>query len=68
MCIRDSFYPDHFNINDTMLEFDDNYDILLTEKELVKITNMENTKIFYIPTEISVDEKIQNDINLKLNY
>ena len=51
-----------------MLEFDDNYDILLTEKELVKITNMENTKIFYIPTEISVDEKIQNDINLKLNY
>ena len=62
------FYPDHFNINDTMLEFDDNYDILLTEKELVKITNMENTKIFYIPTEISVDEKIQNDINLKLNY
>jgi tetraacyldisaccharide-1-P 4'-kinase len=44
-------------------KFDDNYKILMTEKDFVKCSNYAIEKAYYMPTKIMVD----NDIKIMLN-
>ena len=56
-------YPDHFVFSKKDFEFNDNYKIILTEKDFVKCANFDLKNIYYLPTKIVVD----NDIKIMLN-
>jgi|TARA_Y100000389_G_C17424014_1_gene498445 tetraacyldisaccharide 4'-kinase len=56
-------YPDHQLLLPEDFKFDDNYKILMTEKDFVKCSNYAIEKAYYMPTKIMVD----NDIKIMLN-
>ena len=56
-------YPDHYLLSIDDYNFNDNYKILMTEKDFVKCANFNLKNAFYIPTKIVVD----NDIKIMLN-
>lgn len=56
-------YPDHHLLNKDDFVFNDNYKILMTEKDFVKCVTFNLENAYYIPTKIVVD----NDIKIMLN-
>ena len=56
-------YPDHHLLNKEDFKFNDDYKILMTEKDFVKCENFDLKKSYYLPTKIVVD----NDIKIMLN-
>ena len=56
-------YPDHYLLSIDDYNFNDNYKILMTEKDFVKCANVNLKNAFYIATKIVVD----NDIKIMLN-
>ena len=52
-------FEDHHNYDSLELEFDDELDILMTEKDMVKCKDFNNEKIWYIPVEVKFT---QNDM------
>ena len=56
-------YPDHHLLSKEDFKFDDNFKILMTEKDFVKCKNFNLNNTYYLPTKIVVD----NDIKIMLN-
>jgi tetraacyldisaccharide 4'-kinase len=48
-------FPDHATISTTELDFADNFDILMTEKDAVKIGRRASDRFWYVPVEASID-------------
>ena len=49
-------FEDHYNYNPLELEFGDELDILMTEKDMVKCRDFNNKKIWYVPVEVEFVE------------
>jgi tetraacyldisaccharide 4'-kinase len=47
--------PDHATISPTELDFADNFDILMTEKDAVKFGRRASDRFWYVPVEASID-------------
>ena len=56
-------YPDHYLLNEEDFKFNDNYMVLMTEKDFVKCEKFKLKNTYYLPTKIIVD----NDIKIMLN-
>ena len=56
-------YPDHQLLSPDDFNFDDDHNVIMTEKDFVKCGNFELKNTYYIPTKIIVD----NDIKIMLN-
>jgi tetraacyldisaccharide 4'-kinase len=56
-------YPDHFLFRKKDFNFNDNYKIIMTEKDFVKCASFDLKNTYYLPSKIIVD----NDIKIMLN-
>ena len=56
-------YPDHYLLNEEDFKFNDDYKVLMTEKDFVKCEKFKLKNTYYLPTKIIVD----NDIKIMLN-
>jgi len=50
--------PDHVAIGVRMLDFDDDFDILITEKDAVKVRHVVSDRLWYVPVELEMDPVI----------
>ena len=48
--------PDHAEIESQDVEFDDELDVVMTEKDAVKCRKMESGKFWYVPVDVAVDD------------
>lgn len=48
-------YPDHALIDVGSLKFNDDFEILMTEKDAVKIGTRANDRLWYVPVELTMD-------------
>ena len=62
--IRHSF-PDHYNFKQSDFNFNDDLDILMTEKDAVKCRNFATDKFWYLPVEAEIDASFDTQV-LKL--
>ena len=56
-------YPDHYIFQEEDFRFEDEYKIIMTEKDFVKASKYSLKNTYYLPTKINVD----NDIKIMLN-
>ena len=49
-------FPDHATLTDTNLNFDEPYDVVMTEKDAVKCKGLAKNNIWYIPVEAVINE------------
>lgn len=47
--------PDHARIRQEDLDFDDNIDVVMTEKDAVKCRWLDTTKCWYVPVDVVID-------------
>ena len=59
--IKHSF-PDHYNFKQSDLSFNDDLDILMTEKDAVKCRNFATDKYWYFPVEAQIDASFDNQL------
>jgi tetraacyldisaccharide 4'-kinase len=59
-------FIDHHSYTANDLEFDDDYPILMTEKDAVKCQSFASDNMWYIPIEAVIDETLIQQIELKL--
>ena len=55
MQVIEHAYPDHFPINPGNLNFADEFDILMTEKDAVKLGTKLGDRFWYVPVELQMD-------------
>lgn len=55
MQVIEHAYPDHAVIDSTRLKFADDFDILMTEKDAVKLGTHVNDRLWYVPVDLQVD-------------
>ena len=48
-------YPDHAALGASDLEFGDDFEVLMTEKDAVKVGSQVKDKFWYVPVELSMD-------------
>jgi tetraacyldisaccharide 4'-kinase len=48
-------YPDHAALRPEQLDFGDNFDILMTEKDAVKFTHQVSDRYWYVPVDVEID-------------
>ncbi len=48
-------YPDHASLAEKDLDFGDDFEILMTEKDAVKLGRQVNDKLWYVPVELAMD-------------
>jgi len=51
-------FPDHAPIRQGMLDFGDNFDILMTEKDAVKFPHQVSDRLWYVPVDVEIDPVI----------
>ena len=51
-------FPDHAPIRPGMLDFGDNFDILMTEKDAVKFPRQVSDRFWYVPVDVEIDPVI----------
>ena len=51
-------FPDHAPIRLGMLDFGDNFDILMTEKDAVKFPRQVSDRFWYVPVDVEIDPVI----------
>jgi len=51
-------FPDHAPIRAGMLDFGDNFDILMTEKDAVKFPRQVSDRFWYVPVDVEIDPVI----------
>ena len=56
-------YPDHYIFQEDDFRFEDDYKIIMTEKDFIKASKYSLKNTYYLPTKINVD----NDIKIMLN-
>ena len=56
-------YPDHYIFQADDFRFEDDYKIIMTEKDFIKASKYSLKNTYYLPTKINVD----NDIKIMLN-
>jgi tetraacyldisaccharide 4'-kinase len=59
-------YPDHAVLSANDLTFDDDLPILITEKDAVKLKNVQQNNIFIVTIEADFPEKLKSEILIKL--
>jgi tetraacyldisaccharide 4'-kinase len=47
--------PDHAPLDAEQLDFADDFDILMTEKDAVKLSNEASARLWYVPVELQID-------------
>lgn len=47
--------PDHADITPQDLEFDDDYDVLMTEKDAVKCRRLDTSNCWYVPVDVGIN-------------
>ena len=55
MQVIEHAFPDHALISSTSLNFDDDFDILMTEKDAVKMGSALSDRFWYVPVELEMD-------------
>lgn len=55
MQVIEHAFPDHAAIDASSLNFGDEFDILMTEKDAVKFGNKMNDRFWYVPVELDMD-------------
>jgi len=55
MQVIEHAFPDHALISSTSLNFDDDFDILMTEKDAVKMGRALSDRFWYVPVELEMD-------------
>ena len=48
-------FPDHARISQEDLDFDDDIEVLMTEKDAVKCRWLDTTKCWYVPVDVVID-------------
>ncbi len=51
-------YPDHAPLRPEQLDFGDNFDILMTEKDAVKFPRQVSDRFWYVPVDVEIDPVI----------
>ncbi len=51
-------YPDHAPLRPEQLDFGDNFDILMTEKDAVKFPRQVSDRYWYVPVDVEIDPVI----------
>ena len=51
-------FQDHAKIARSDLEFGDDFDILMTEKDAVKLGNAMSDKYWYVPVDFTIDSHV----------
>ena len=59
-------FADHHAFTEGDLDFNDNYPILMTEKDAVKCQHFNNNKMWFIPIEISISGKLEHHLLTQL--
>jgi tetraacyldisaccharide 4'-kinase len=55
MQVIEHAFPDHAAIDTAILHFDDEFEILMTEKDAVKIGNRIGDRFWYVPVDLDMD-------------
>ena len=55
MQVIEHAFPDHAFIRSTSLNFDDDFDILMTEKDAVKMGSALSDRFWYVPVDLEMD-------------
>lgn len=55
-------FPDHATLTDADLAFDEQCDVLMTEKDAVKCRGIASEKIWYVPVEVMLGEAAKNTL------
>jgi tetraacyldisaccharide 4'-kinase len=58
MQVMEHAYPDHGRIETSSLNFGDDFDILMTEKDAVKLGSKTSDKFWYVPVDLEMDSLI----------
>jgi len=48
--------PDHANLTEADLRYDDGFDVMMTEKDAVKCSDLTIPRCWYVPVEVAVDQ------------
>jgi len=49
-------YPDHYILRDSEIHFDDDYDVIMTEKDAVRIKNIAGPRHWYLEIDVEMHE------------
>ena len=55
MQVIEHAYPDHANLSSRELQFGDNFDVLMTEKDAVKVGKAVSDKFWTVPVDLCID-------------
>jgi tetraacyldisaccharide 4'-kinase len=58
MQVIEHAYPDHAPLRPEQLDFGDNFDILMTEKDAVKFPRQVSDRYWYVPVDVEIDPVI----------
>ncbi len=56
MQVIEHAFPDHAKLSEEDLRYDDGLDVLMTEKDAVKCTDLQVSKCWYVPVRVEVDQ------------
>ncbi len=59
-------YPDHHQYTGKEFEFDDEYPVIMTEKDAVKCSNMNDDRLWSLEVSMNLPEKFGTDILMQL--
>jgi tetraacyldisaccharide 4'-kinase len=48
-------YPDHARLQEKDIDFGDDFDILMTEKDAVKLDRQVSDRMWYVPVDLKMD-------------
>jgi tetraacyldisaccharide 4'-kinase len=60
-------YPDHYHYAKTDFDFDDDYPVLMTEKDAVKCQSFAQDNWWYLPVNVEIDAKFTKNLLKKIN-
>ncbi|MGD8812703.1 MAG: tetraacyldisaccharide 4'-kinase [Thioalkalispiraceae bacterium] len=55
-------FPDHYHYFESDLEFDDDYPVIMTEKDAVKCFRFATDNSWYLPISLTIDDKFGNQL------
>jgi tetraacyldisaccharide 4'-kinase len=55
MQVIEHAFPDHARLSTSELEFGDEFDILMTEKDAVKLGQTRSDKLWAVPVDVKMD-------------
>jgi tetraacyldisaccharide 4'-kinase len=55
-------FPDHYHYFESDLEFEDDYPVIMTEKDAVKCFRFATDNSWYLPISLTIDDKFGNQL------